>query len=1307
MSTAVNFGSMAFLAGSTIEGGAYARHLAQQRMQDLDFMLVEGNITSPECLLKLDNAVIFVQVKYDENFIEQHMKTPLFTARNRHGVLCVDGFKMKEKYCGIDTSSIFPAVTTTATGVTSSSSASTEVKFHTVRQTSSLGEQFEIMLNFIRRMQAQENVEQYQPSYRSFSHVFRRSISQAALPLLGLLVDAERLQADKFQDGLSLTSPMYHIQMPQVNQVRASMVLGFYEKYKHLGQKSTFQNYIDYLCLSMDFESDFVPAFQLEFWPEEIQPFLHRIEGNRPDLHKIICEQTSMHLIPKWSGKTPNIDEVLEFRYSFSAIERLLAQNRTRAEQILNGVARSIYYRYLKGERCVEDEEKKILPSFFIKTTVLWMCETYNLNEQFSETEEDQTIAYAMATKWLEYTKSLLRSGQCPHYFIESYSLLEACSPASLFHVIDILENKVNLYEHVKINVLIEYDEMMVKQRQTTEDWFKKMKVSDIIAAIGDYRQLRESWLQPSDNGGELGDAVDCLYTLNQLRALDGEKQENWAVYKRLFLPDDQSTWAESIWDENVAECSVCDFVDNLVAVSSMIQQIINGIEKTNFEQNLTENMERIQPFSFQNIVNDLIQPTGMLRSGMMITWLPMFTTPYFNVDSVNVSSMQQRSVLDNHPIGPLQSILQDRPCPTPLNPQDQQAYQQHAQSASDRFLNLLKDCPNPDWTINDLLKHHEPTPKIPEEDPISCIRTTNTSPINKESSALLILDPDSTFDDITDDMLRTMNDYVLLYTGKSSLIKYARSINTESIFVILCGSALDASFLSQLQNLNQICSIFIYSVQEQPTVEELQRQYPKLVGVFQDQRILREQVRISIEQPFAMRFGFYNPQQVLTSYTMLSKDNALFFWNLLLKRSLSNIQSDNQGTMIQVYREYYSQNAIEMKNIDQFRSTYHSVDAHQWFSRRNFVSKLLIKAFHTANIELLKLFHFFIDDLCSMMTERSTMAILYYTTNIENSQMERFVEHVGQLMSFSGFILVCSSPENIVACRTGTHMTVRFEIINVSEALVYLIDSTTFIFNLGSVFQVDSLNYDDQLGMWRICLIFKNDGADISQHYVAAEQETMDRMALPIIMGQLLMDMNDSLATRNYFDNLKDQDQALIHRFYGIIHYKKGEYALALENFQIAYELMVTDERIRDSASILHQIGNVYDMTKEFDKALENHRQALKIRQTFCPGNDVRLGISLYSIGRTLVNMHRNCEALDYHQQALSIWEQTLTYSHRYLVQSLHSHGVVYSNIGDYTQAFHYFTRALEMYEMLIPRDEDGIIMVTNALKRIQEKVV
>ncbi|CAF1617251.1 unnamed protein product, partial [Didymodactylos carnosus] len=99
-----------------------------------------------------------------------------------------------------------------------------------------------------------------------------------------------------------------------------------------------------YANQQMPKEIDNVPCLQLKFWPKDIQPFLKRFEVNRPQLYEKIIRNSSIHVIPKWSTKTPKIDQDVEFRYSFSAIERLLAEHRNKNEQILNGIARSIYF---------------------------------------------------------------------------------------------------------------------------------------------------------------------------------------------------------------------------------------------------------------------------------------------------------------------------------------------------------------------------------------------------------------------------------------------------------------------------------------------------------------------------------------------------------------------------------------------------------------------------------------------------------------------------------------------------------------------------------------------------------------------------------------------------------------------------------------------------------------------------------------------------------------------------------------------------------------------------------------------------
>ncbi|CAF4627847.1 unnamed protein product [Rotaria sp. Silwood1] len=1061
MTTTFKLGSTPFLTGSSIEGNAYTRHLAQQPMQDLDFMIVEGTIKSPDCILKLENVAGFVQVKYDERFIEQHSPTPFSTKSNQHGVLCINGFKMKEKYCGVDVSSFFPRSTVTSIGETTTASASAEIKYKSIFETTSLSEQFETILNLIRRMRVQEDVEQFQPKYVSACNTLRKSISQNILPMLQPIVDAEHLHQQMFQDIISLTFPMYHIQIPAVNQVRSNALLEFYEKYKYLGNASMLEDHIEYGLLSMNFDVDLVPALKLDFWPDDMQVFLNRIQNARPQLYEIIREQASMHVIPKWSSKTLDIDQELEFRYSFSAIERLLAKHRTRREQILNGVARSIYYRYLKKEPCIEDHTKTIVPSYFIKTTVLWMCELYNFNDLCSETDDDQTIAYIMAREWLDYVRSLLRSSCCPHYFIDSFNLLETCSSASLIRAESILEHEIHLNEDIKIDVLIKQDELMSKKQQTMENWLQNMKVKDILAAVNDYRLLRENWLCPSEENQDEGDVLDCLYILNQLRALDGDKQQNWSTFQRLFLTADQTNWLPPTWDEQVADCSVCDFVDGFIALGTTMKNILEIMEKSDFEQTLTRNSSETEFFRLQNLLNDLVQPSGIVQNGLMTSWIPMFTCSYFNGSSRSIPSIRQRSVITNHPTGPFQDLLQGRTCPTPLNSQSRQTYQQYAQSVSYQILDLLNDAPNVDMTLEDLLKYHDRPSQTTQPVMTSSIEeqilshATNPSSVNKESITLIVFDPNHIINNTTDEEYRTINDYVLVYGAKSQLLTYVQSISEEFIFIILCQYSSDEEFLSQLN---------------------------------------------------------------------------------------------------------------------------------------------------------------------------------------------------------------------------------------------------------GVTFKLNSLDFDDKLGVWIAHLIFSHEGVQIAQNYIGVQQETMERMTLPLIMANLLFKMNGFSATKKYLDSLKNEDEALIYHFYGILHHGKGEYALALDNFQIAYELMISDGRIQDSALVLHDLGYVYDMKKEFNNALDSHKKALEITQTYCQANDFRIGISLYNIGRTLVNMDDHNQALIYHQNALAIFEHTLTYNHIHIAQSLHSHAVVYFNMRDYNQAFDYYTRALELYETIVPRDEHGILMVKNALETIQE---
>ncbi|CAF1327420.1 unnamed protein product [Adineta ricciae] len=1292
MATITKIGNQFFVSGSTIEGAAYARHFAQQSIQDLDMMLVEGRIISPSCILKLKDAVGFVQVKYDENYIQLSSHTPFSTKSNQNGILCINGLKMKEKYCGTESIYFLPTSTIITTGQTAINSASAEVKFKCNSSSITLDEQFENILNSIRRIKAQEHIECLQSKYILVCNTFLRSLSQFALPLISTIAEAENLNLQTFKDLISLTSPIYNIQMPQVIKVRLNDLLEFYEKYKHLGNESFLKEYIEYGQLCINNEADFVPALQLDFWPDDIQSFLERIHRHRPQLYQLIIDTTSMHLIPKWSEKTAKIDEELEFRYSFSEIERTLAMNRTRVEQILNGVARSIYYKYLK--------HRSLIPSYLIKTTVLWMCELRNLNDQFTDEDDDRTIALVLAEQWLVYVKEILSNGVCKHYFIDEMNLLGSCSTEALQTAIDILEHGVDLDADEKINIFIEQKNLLNQHRHTMENWFGNMKVKDILDAMNEYKLLKENWLCPSRDFQDNGSAIDCLHVLNLLRTLDGPYQQNWSTFKRLFLDTNETNWLPCLWGEAVDDCSPSDFVDSLVGLGNMLSQIQTAMEKEDFDGTINMAMNQHEFSGVQNILNDLIKPSNMVHNNLMTSWLPMLIETYFNELSTSTlfnarAPFQHRSIIDNHPNGPLSNLLKNLSLPSEWNSSMRQPFLQYGQHVSNNFFDLLNNAPDHDMTINDLIKYYEPplqtssqsvtTSSIPKQ---IISHATNSSSINKEEFTLVIFDPDFDIKTIEEDQYRSINDYVLFYAEKSQLLSSIQSINEEKILIIIFDQIFDRNFLDQLQNLNQVDSISIYSIQGNYD-ESIKNDYSKLIDIYTDKLLLFEQLRMRIKQLSTLIFGFHNVERICPTFEKFSKDNGIFFWNLLLKDYLMINSSADQSLLVEKCREYYRGNADEMENIELFEKTYRSENAFEWYLKHCFLSKQLNKAFRTADVEQLKLFRFFIDDLCSNIKSTN---IVHRTVILSLDQYEMLLKNIGQLMTFSGLLINDTIETETIYSSSKTQVIVKFEVKNMNSI------------DLNNIFQLNSFEFDDNLQLWIAHLMMIDNGNEIKQQYLSIKQQTMEKMTLPIIMGDLLFTFQNLSKVQKYFENLQNEDDALIYNYYGNINYLKGEYDLALENFQISYELMISDERIKDTAFLLHDIGYVYDMKKDYKEAYDYHMRALEIRQIYSSEDDIQIGISLYNIGRTLVTMNNHDQALIYHQKALNIWEKKLPFNHHLIAQSLHSHGVVYFNKRDYTQASYYYKKALDLYEKITPRDEHGILMIKNILEQIQD---
>jgi len=81
---------------------------------------------------------------------------------------------------------------------------------------------------------------------------------------------------------------------------KAVAIINFYHKYKHMCVVEIIK-YVSMILSSYDplvQNVDHLLAFKLNFWPNEIQPFLQRLKKNRPLFYDKI-KDIYMHVIPK------------------------------------------------------------------------------------------------------------------------------------------------------------------------------------------------------------------------------------------------------------------------------------------------------------------------------------------------------------------------------------------------------------------------------------------------------------------------------------------------------------------------------------------------------------------------------------------------------------------------------------------------------------------------------------------------------------------------------------------------------------------------------------------------------------------------------------------------------------------------------------------------------------------------------------------------------------------------------------------------------------------------------------------------
>ncbi|XP_066920056.1 uncharacterized protein [Clytia hemisphaerica] len=159
---------------------------------------------------------------------------------------------------------------------------------------------------------------------------------------------------------------------------------------------------------------DRVPAIAVVNLPHFCQNFKDRERAWPPQaiLDKIFS--SGFHLVPKPSSVGER-NENLDWRWSFSNAEMILANTRNDKMDMSYLFLKSILYVYLKAFEC----DDKTLPSYFAKTTLMWVC------EQYPEKWWNEHSLFESVSVLLDQMRYFFEDEFLPHYFIQGLNLFD------------------------------------------------------------------------------------------------------------------------------------------------------------------------------------------------------------------------------------------------------------------------------------------------------------------------------------------------------------------------------------------------------------------------------------------------------------------------------------------------------------------------------------------------------------------------------------------------------------------------------------------------------------------------------------------------------------------------------------------------------------------------------------------------------------------------------------------------------------------------------------------------------------------
>ena len=567
--------------------------------------------------------------------------------------------------------------------------------------------------------------------------------------------------------------------------------------------------------------------------------------------------------------------------------------------------------------------------------------------------------------------------------------------------------------------------------------------------------------------------------------------------------------------------------------------------------------------------------------------------------------------------------------------------------------------------------------------------------------------------------LLSEVNGFIIKYTDSQLCVDYIKSVHNEIIVLISCDT-LAIDILPQIQRCRQLDSVFIFS----PTTSVIRHvnlltEYPsKVVGVFTDINHLIEKFihRLHLISKHMTALSVFNQKQ--KSSRNITKESGSFLWFHLLFDVLKQFPQTEKSKeeMLEKFMNYYHDNDTQLRKIERFRTTYKPEDALTWYTEDCFLYRLLNKALRTEDIAAVYSIRFYLIDICKQLEIESRKntrgTITVYRGQMMNcDELNKLKTTHQTLISTNSFFSTTLDKEVALCflstsqCETDQLQSILFEITANSVTLNYatfaninssseMPDEHEVLFNVGTVFEVDTVEFDTVLNVWRVTMSVSDEGMKSVHEYIEAQRIEYEEVDVSLVFGRLLMDMDESEKAEKYFSlllqNMSEDAllKAAILDVLGLIHRDRLDDAASLQLFNSAYEirkkLLQSDHP--DMASSLINFARIFDDRHEHEQAIHHFEESLAITEKHYGNNHLQTAVVLFNFSASYVLGRDFQSAMRCLNRSLQIRQRFLPREHSSIAHTLFNIGIVYQHLRQYDAALKNYRDALTIYEKILP---------------------